>query len=115
MSSVVYAIHQPVRYDRVKREMVPVDLTAAKTFGQLHIVFPGRDRPPPITACADELKAAMARFKPHDRLLIAGDMDLIVFAAVLAAKACGGKLTLLKWDGRERRYHEVSAPNGLLT
>lgn len=113
--SIVYALHQPVRYDRVKREMVPVDLSRAKSFGDLHIVFPGTDRPPPIAQCADALKAAMARFKPADRLLIAGDMDLIAFAAVLAAKACKGQLTLLKWDGRERRYYEVAAPDGLLT
>lgn len=112
--SIVYALHEPVRYDRVSRVMVPTDLNAAKDFGELRIVFPGRDRPPPIHECADALKAAMARFRSCDRLLIAGDMDLVAFAAVLASKACGGRLTLLKWHGRDRCYHEVAAPDGLL-
>jgi len=110
--SIVYILHEPVRYDRVKRIMVPIDLNPAKEYGDLVVVFPGRDRPPPIDECADDLRAAMARFKPADRLLIAGDMDLLIFASILAAKACG-TLVLLKWHSRDRHYQEIKAPKDL--
>lgn len=113
--SIVYALHEPARWDRVTRTMVPIDLNRAKPFGVVKVVFPGPDRPPPIAQCAETLKAAMAGFQACDRLLIAGDMDLVAFAAVLAAKATDGKLTLLKWDSRDRQYYEVVAPEGLLS
>lgn len=112
---VVYVLHEPVRWDRDQRRMVPIDLTRARTYGRLKVVFPGTDRPPPITECVDRLRAAMAEFRPWDRLLIAGDMDLLAFAAVLAARAAGGNLTLLKWHTRDRAYEEVKAPPGLLS
>lgn len=111
---IIYVLHEPVRFDKTKRIMVPIDLAPARKLGDVHIVLPGHDRPPPIEDCADDLKAAMARFTPADRLLIAGDMDLVVFAAILAAKACNGALVLLKWSARNRCYFEVAAPAGLL-
>lgn len=113
--SRVFILHEPVSYDRQERRMVPIDLSPAKKFGDLHIVFPGHDRPPPIADCADALKVAMATFTAADRLLIAGDIDLVVFAAILAAKACNGHLTLLKWHTRDRCYFEVAAPSELFS
>lgn len=110
----VYALHEPVRFDRAKRCMVPISLDRARSYGELKVVFPGTNRPPPINRCKDELRAAMSEFRPCDRLLIVGDMDLFAFAAVLAAKATNGDLTLLKWDSRAQEYLEVRAPEGLL-
>lgn len=112
MNSIVYALHEPLRYDRKQRCLVPVDLSHAEEFGDLKVVFPG-DPPPPISECKDQLRKAMAAFRPCDRLIIVGDMDLLVFAAVLAAKATAGRLTLLKWDRVDHCYNEVTAPDGL--
>lgn len=95
--------------------MVKLDLSEAEQFGPLRFAFPGPDRPPPLDRAGPVLKQFMSDFRPDDRLLIAGDMDLVAFAAVLAAKATGGRLTLLKWHSRDRRYFEVEAPDGLLT
>jgi hypothetical protein len=111
----VFVTHEPVRYDREQRKMVPINLNRARPYGKLRVIFPGANRPPPIDEAAPELKRVMAEFRPSDRLLIVGDMDLLAFAAVLAAKACDGQLTLLKWDGRLQDYLEVKAPCGLLS
>lgn len=113
--SVVYAIHEPVRYDKRKNCMVKLNLDMAESFGSLRVVFPGEDRPPPIEVAAQKLRESMSAFRACDRLLLVGDMDLVAFAAVLAAKASNGHLVLLKWHSRERRYYEVEAPEGLFT
>lgn len=91
--------------------MVALDWSMAEEFGELKLVFPGVDRPPPIDRAAPVIKEAMAGFTADDKLLIAGDMDLVIFGAILAAKACNGQLTLLKWHGRDRRYFEVKFNN----
>lgn len=113
--NTVFALHEPVYFDKASRTMVPRDLSKATEFGKLSVVFPGLDLPPPIEECSAKLAQAMKHFKPTDYLLLGGDMDLVVFAAVLAAKNTGGKLKLLKWDGRMRKYYEVEAPPGLLS
>lgn len=112
-SPIVYAINEPSRFDHNKKKMVKLNFNMATSFGRLHIIFPGEDRPPHIDLCKGTLRDEMANFRSCDRLLLAGDMDLVVFAAVLAAKATGGKLVLLKWHSRDRRYCEISAPEGL--
>lgn len=110
----VYAVHPPARYSKDKHRMVPFDLSEAEAFGELRFAFPGPDRPPPIAVAAPVIKEFMAGFRACDRLLIAGDLDLVVLAAMLGAKASGGKLTLLKWHSRDRAYFEVEVPNALL-
>lgn len=112
--AIVYAINEPSRFDHNKKRMIKMNLNMAQSFGTLNIIFPGEDRPPCVFDGMEKLKEEMAKFRPCDRLLLVGDMDLVAFAAVLAAQATGGKLTLLKWHSRERRYYEVSAPDGLL-
>lgn len=111
---IIYAISHPVQYDPRSRRMFKMNLDMAERHGHLHVVFPGDERPPPIDECGEELKAVMSNFRSCDKLLLVGDMDLIAFAAVIAAKTTGGPLTLLKWDKRDRRYYEVKAPKGLL-
>lgn len=111
----VYVIHEPSRYDHRRRAMVAIDISPAAEHGPLKIIFPGLDRPPYIDLCAGELKLAMESFRAEDRLLMAGDMELLVFAAVIAARKTNGDLTLLKWDRESFRYFEVRAPRGLLS
>lgn len=114
IAPIVYAINEPSRFDHNKKKMIKMNLNMAQSFGTLHVIFPGEDRPPCVAQGADVLKTEMANFRSCDRLLLVGDMDLVAFAAVLAAKATGGQLTLLKWHSRDRRYFEVVAPEGLL-
>lgn len=91
-----------------------MDLSAAEEHGNLRYVFPEDSVPPPIEDCMAKIIVAMKSYRPGDYLLLAGDMDLVCFAAVLAAKNTGGALKLLKWHKNQRRYCEVVAPDGAL-
>jgi hypothetical protein len=115
MSSVVYVVHEPIRWNSRDRCMVPLDLTPAKQYGQLKLVLPGGNRPPPLTQAMPQLKETMAEFTDQDYLLLAGDMDLLVWAAALALRATGGRVKLLKFDNRTRLYEVRSTPEDLFT
>ena len=111
----VFLVHEPTRWSIRNRVMEPLDLSPAKEHGELVVVFPGADRPPPAAQGLPELKRVMAGYTAADYLVVAGDMDLLVWAAALALKATGGRVNLLKWDSRGRRYEPVASPDGLLT
>jgi hypothetical protein len=109
--STVFAVHQPARYDQTKRRMVPIDISKAERFGKMRLVFPGLDRPPPVDEAIPTLRTVLGVFKPTDYLVLAGDLDLVVFAAALALNATGGKINLLKWSNRLQDYELVAPCN----
>lgn len=109
--SKVFVLHEPARWDG--RRMVPFDLSAADRYGERVVVFPGGDRPPPAQEALPALECAMRSYTRADYLLVAGDMDLLVWASVLALRNTSGMLNLLRWNNRSRRYECSSAPQGL--
>ena len=103
---LVWFVHEPLRRDERTGQMVPqYDVKPAAEFGDIVFALPGRSRPPmdPET-CLIELREAMREFKASDYLAIAGDHQLVIWGAILAERASGGILNLLKWDNREHRY-----------
>lgn len=108
--STVYVVNQAAKWREGK--LVPFNLKPAEQYGRLKVVF--SDRPPPLHEAMPTLVKAFAEFTAADYLLIAGDMDLVVWASVLALQATGGKLVLLKWDGRQRQYLPVHSPTEFL-
>lgn len=109
----VFVVHEPVRWNG--RRMVALDMSPAEKFGDLRVIFPGQDRPPPAQEAMPILQNAMCAFRPDDYLVIAGDMDLVVWAAALALKTTSGTLRLLKWDSRQRQYDVVESLPGYFT
>lgn len=109
----VFIIHEPARW--YNGHMVPFDLSPADAYGERCVIFPGGDRPPPWAIAGPAMQAALATFTEHDFLLVAGDMDMVVWASVLALRATGGKLRLLKWSNRSRGYEPVDAPDDIWT
>lgn len=109
----VYLINWPSFYDREKRCMVKREMDSGESFGELKVIFPGTDRPPASEQALPVLAREMASFRSIDYLVLAGDWDLVTWAAVLAARATKGKLQLLKWDNRGRCYSPIVAPVGL--
>ena len=95
--SNVFLVHEPSKWDG--RRMVPIDMSPAYKFGSLVTIFPGPDRPPPIADGIETMEKVLADFTEHDFLVVAGDMDLVVWAAMIAKPK-----KLLKWDSRRRCY-----------
>lgn len=111
--STVYVVHEPARWDHAAQAMVPIDISKAAEYGPLRIVLPGLNRPPAAAQALGALKAAFAGFGTDDYLLLAGDMDLLVWASSLALRRTGGKLNLLRWNNRGCAYRVCRAPDGL--
>lgn len=107
----VFVIHEPLRRDRVTGEMYPMhDLTPAAEFGDIRVVLPSANRPPlDPEASLPTLREAMADFSSDDYLVMVGDMNLVCWAAALAARSTDGAIRLLRWDGRGERYVALEA------
>jgi len=110
MTARVFIIHEPARWDNVERKMVPFDLSSVDEFGERFVIFPGGNRPPPWAKGCKHFLNVMSQYQEGDFLVIAGDMDLLVWASVLALKASNGKLNLLRWNSRQQVYEVCSAP-----
>ena len=107
----VYVLHKAFRWVSGEREVF--DYTPANIYGEVVVVFENH-RPPGLAQALPRLRDVFRDYTPADFLVMSGDTDLVVWASVLALKATGGRLTLLKWNNRERRYDPVHAPDGLL-
>ncbi len=112
--SLVYVVHRPSRFDDRRCRMVPLNLKPAERFGNLKVIFPGVHLPPQGEAAAPGLIAGLRDFRPHDYLLVAGDMDLLVWAAMLATRASKAKLRLLKWDRQRGEYDVRTVPDSIM-
>lgn len=98
----------PARFDHTLREWLPsIDITPAKKFGDLIIMLPpdaAKIGPAPSIAA---MKEAMKGYTERDFILPIGDPALSPILGVLAWKATGGAVRVLKWDRQLRDYVAV--------
>jgi hypothetical protein len=106
----VFFINEPLRFDKDEKRLVPFyNIKPASEFGDINIVIPGRPPHDP-EASLRMMRAALNDFSPEDYLAVAGDLHLVAWAAVIAARAQGmdKPLQLLKWDNRYMKYIKFS-------
>lgn len=106
-----YIVHQPMRIDdRTGRWKPAVNLSPAGEYGDLVFMLDTPERPPlDPEASLPTLRAKLADYRPEDYIVLAGDMNLVAYACVIAARVTGGLLNLLRWDPTERRYISLSS------
>jgi hypothetical protein len=85
------------------------DVSKAMDFGSLTLVLDRYDEAqmlnmPRIVA---KMRSRLAKFTPMDYLLLVGNPVTIGVACAIVADLCGGRFTVLKWDGQERRYYPI--------
>lgn len=99
MKARVFAPQVPSRYDTASRLWVPVmNMDPAKKFGEVVVMLPAnanRLHSAPLIAA---MREQMADYSDVDALVAVGDPTLIAAAALIAAKKCGGRVRMLKWD-----------------
>lgn len=104
----VYVVQMPVRRDPATGQMVPsVDLTPAQEYGEVATLLasgPVALLPAQMLAT---LRHGLRNFTDDDYLLPTGDPTAIAAAAIVASQANMGRVRILKWDGRTRRYMAV--------
>lgn len=106
-----FVVHQPMRLDRERNTWVEtVDLSCASEYGDLVFLLNTPERPPlDPEASLPVLRDKLKDFRPDDYLVLAGDMNLVVYASIIAARLTGGWLNLLRWHPRDRRYVSLQA------
>jgi len=92
----------------VVQEMPNHDIASAMKFGELQVLLPSNTQVAFSTApVVRRLRNKLREYKDGDYLLLTGDPVAIGLACSVAALYNSGRMTLLKWDRRERMYIPV--------
>ena len=106
----VFVVQKQMRFDRDVGDYVPkFDLSPAREYGELHYLLSPSAAPFSPESILAELHERLADFGDSDYLLLVGNPCLIGFATAIASDYNDGRINLLQWNGKERRYLPVSA------
>lgn len=110
--SKVFVVQSTHRWDDEAKMLVPkFDVGPAREYGHLVFLLGSNAAPFNSAPVIEELKHKLSEITEQDYLLLMGNPALIGFAATIAANTLGGKLRLLQWSGKERRYLVVEGEN----
>lgn len=112
----VFVVQEQHRFDHSIGRLVPkFDLSPAEQHGRLVYLLSPTASPfslgsvdTPGTVLA-ELMDKLQQFGDDDHLLLIGNPVLIGVATAIAADCNDGRVRLLQWSGKDRRYISVSA------
>jgi hypothetical protein len=111
--AVVYVIQKQMRWDPSRGEHVPrFDLEPAKKYGELRYLLSPTANPFNPGPIIDDMANVLAHFTADDYLLLIGNPCLIGWAVAIASFELldrDGKLKLLQWHGRDKKYIVVEA------
>lgn len=105
--SRVFVPQEPTRLGEGGRLERTIDISPAGEFGRLVFAMPPGAPPTDPDASLPFLAKVFADFTEQDYLLPVGPPQLIAWSAIYAARASGGRLSLLVW--RKGRYIPVCA------
>lgn len=106
----VYVVQDQRRYDRDTGQYVSkFDLSPAEEHGELRFLLTPTAAPFHPESIMPELWHGLRHYGDGDHLLLVGNPILIGWATAIAADANDGRVSLLQWSGKDRRYIPVSA------
>lgn len=110
MVSYVYVVQNHLRYDSEQGELKPrYDISSAEGFGKLRFILNPRatlQRPAEVIA---KMSLVLNGFTDSDYLLLIGHPVFIGWATAIAARCNHGRVRLLVWSGKEKRYTSVES------
>lgn len=110
MAVTVFVVQDQRRYNRDTGDYeAAFDLSPAEEYGQLSYLLTPTAAPWSPETVLPELWTALGSFGDGDHLLLVGNPILIGWATAVAADANEGRVGLLQWHGKDRRYIAVSA------
>ena len=106
MAGRVFIVQRPAQYDKTKGGWVnKYDLSPASEHGELvFLLRPGNIFKTKLTDALERLERELRDFDDRDHLLAVGDPVAIAGAVMVASKASGGKVSLLKFDRMTGKY-----------
>lgn len=84
------------------------DLRPAEPFGELITLLPPTAGAFDVEGVMADLWNGLRDYRDGDHLLLVGNPCLIGWAVAIAAKINDGRISVLQWQARERRYFSVS-------
>ena len=107
----VYAIQQQMRFDQVKKELVPrfTSINKAERWGKIKYLLSPSAHPFNPDLVLGDMHEKLIDFSDDDHLLLIGNPGLIGMATAIAAHYNDGSVKLLQWSGRHNEYTEIVA------
>lgn len=106
----VYVVQNQNKYDHDTGQYVPkFDLSPAFEYGQLKFLLSPTASPFTPEKVMPDLWEGLADYSNEDHLLLVGNPVLIGWVTAIAADVNDGRVNLLQWSGKERRYLSVAA------
>lgn len=110
MAVTVYIVQDHRKYDKLTGQYVSVfDLSPAEEHGEFCYLLTPTASPFNPASIIPELHAGLRDFGDGDHLLLTGNPVLIGWATAIAADYNEGRVSVLQWSGKDRRYIPVSA------
>jgi len=108
----VYVVQQTMQKDRRTGLLSPrFDLTPAEEWGNIVCLLTPSAKPFTPAPIIEELHDKLADYSDDDFLLCAGSPILIGLATAIAASHNDGRVNMLQWHGRDKKYQPVEAIN----
>lgn len=107
----VYAVQQQMRFDQIKKELVPrfTSINKAERWGEIVYLLSPSAHPFNPELVLGDLHEKLSSFSDDDHLLLIGNPGLIGMATSIAAYYNEGRVRLLQWSGRHNEYTEIEA------
>ena len=107
----VFAVQQQMRFDAVKKELVPrfTSINKAERWGDIVYLLSPSAHPFNPELVLGDLHEKLSSFSDEDFLLLIGNPGLIGMATALAAYYNEGRVKFLQWSGRHNEYTEISS------
>lgn len=107
----VFAVQQQMRFDQVRKELVPrfTSINKAERWGEIMYLLSPSAHPFNPSLVLGDMHEKLSDFTDEDHLLLIGNPGLIGMATSIAAHYNGGCVKLLQWSGRHNEYTEIVA------
>jgi hypothetical protein len=106
----VFIIQNPSAVDHTLGLMKPkYDFTPAEKFGDLVYLLSPVAVPNRPQEVIEQLQEKLSNFSDKDHLLLVGNPCFIGWSCSVAAGFNNGRVKMLQWNGRRKRYYEVMA------
>jgi|SRR5580765_5160512 len=99
--SNVYITQEVLKRTLQNEKVLVYDFSAAKQYGDLHIVVPFGL---PVENLQETAFKALQNFTEEDYILSVGDPAVVALVVAVATVLTDGRFTLLKWDRSKYNY-----------
>lgn len=104
-TSRVFVVQDQHRLDRNTNTWKPIfNLKPAEKFGTLHFLLESHEIPFSDPNMVESLENKLEDFNDTDYLLLIGNPSVIGTTAAIASMVNEGRIQMLQWDGKEKRY-----------